>query len=397
MTPCLMMSPLSVAQYLPRTPGLFDLLVIDEASQMRPEDALGAIARARQVVVVGDQKQLPPTSFFDRAELDDDDNEEDPSAMESILDRARASLSPARRLQWHYRSRHESLIAFSNRRFYDDDLLLFPSPVLDTRELGVSMLYVEGAKYQKGLNPLEAAEVAAAAVTHMRDRRNETLGVVAANKEQAEYIRAEIDRLAAQDPVIADFIARSEQELEGFFVKNLENVQGPSPTPSTIPLSPSPEPHTNVDLRCWTRMRDRHPVLGGAAAAVPGQRLDTLASCLGHPHRREPRPIGYPVRERLQHPRVAQVLHTGLGQGEGQGGKPGLQRVLRRDAAQARQDVRQVLLAGGLGDQDGCLTLVHARLGPELSLDRLQLGRQLLAHLPLVLATNGHGLWSPAP
>jgi superfamily I DNA and/or RNA helicase len=105
MTPCLMMSPLSVAQYLPRTPGLIDLLVIDEASQMRPEDALGAIARARQVVVVGDQKQLPPTSFFDRAELDDDEDEEDPSAMESILDRARASLSPARRLLWHYRSR----------------------------------------------------------------------------------------------------------------------------------------------------------------------------------------------------------------------------------------------------------------------------------------------------
>ena len=120
--PCFMMSPLSVSQYLKPTGLSFDLLVIDEASQMRPEDALGAMARSGQIVVVGDPKQLPPTSFFNRMETESDDEDDDDEQVDAelILDLAQAVFRPMRRLRWHYRSRHGSLVAFSNLEFYDE-------------------------------------------------------------------------------------------------------------------------------------------------------------------------------------------------------------------------------------------------------------------------------------
>src|SRR5579864_4884393 len=122
MKPCFMMSPLSVAQFLKPQTLKSGLVLIDEASQMRPEEALGAVARGGQLVVVGDPMQLPPTSFFDRVDrlLDDEIDEEEIVDNESILDLALAEFRPARSLRWHYRSRHESLIAFSNKKFYDD-------------------------------------------------------------------------------------------------------------------------------------------------------------------------------------------------------------------------------------------------------------------------------------
>jgi very-short-patch-repair endonuclease len=198
--------------------------VIDEASQMRPEDALGALARARQVVIVGDPKQLPPTSFFDR--LDEPADEEDESAdPESILGLALNTFRPARRLRWHYRSRHGSLIAFSNRRFYDDDLIVFPSP----RELGGGF----GVEYQRIVgtyegrsNVVEAQAVADAALAFMREHFDLSLGIVAINKTQAELIAHEIDRLVARDRAAADYVQYWEGRLESFFVKNLETVQG---------------------------------------------------------------------------------------------------------------------------------------------------------------------------
>ena len=121
--PCFMMGPLSVAQYLEQGALKFDLVVMDEASQLRPEEALGAIARGSQLVVVGDPKQLPPTNFFNRMvdSGDDDDEDEAPAAisgMESILDICQQLFTPVRSLRWHYRSQHESLIAFSNHHFY---------------------------------------------------------------------------------------------------------------------------------------------------------------------------------------------------------------------------------------------------------------------------------------
>jgi AAA domain len=140
--PVLLMSPVSVAQFLPPGALTFDLLVIDEASQVRPEDALGAIARAHQIVVVGDQKQLPPTSFFDCLPADENNrDEEDKSAdtdllggaakvddLESILSLCEARGLNSRMLRLHYRSRDPSLIRLSNREFYGDGLILYQAP-----------------------------------------------------------------------------------------------------------------------------------------------------------------------------------------------------------------------------------------------------------------------------
>ena len=141
--PCFMMSPMSCAQYLEPGKVEFDLLVIDEASQIKPEDSFGVIARAKQVVVVGDPKQLPPTNFFERANDVDEETASIADDSESILDLCMQSFSPSRRLKWHYRSQHESLIAFSNQHFYDGDLLLFPSSNIASEELGIKYHYIK--------------------------------------------------------------------------------------------------------------------------------------------------------------------------------------------------------------------------------------------------------------
>jgi very-short-patch-repair endonuclease len=232
MTPCFMMSPLSVAQFLKPDGLRFDLVLIDEASQMRPEEALGAIARGGQLVVVGDPMQLPPTSFFDRADRmeDEDLDEQEIEDRESILDLALAEFQPARNLRWHYRSRHESLIAFSNRHFYHDNLIVFPSPLDPDRQkrqprLGVYHHFV-GGKYKGRINVEEAQKVAEAAIKFMANERDRSLGIVTLNEPQSEVVREEIDRLVACNSAAQRYIERWEDTLEPFFVKNLENVQG---------------------------------------------------------------------------------------------------------------------------------------------------------------------------
>ncbi len=154
--PCFMMGPLSVAQYLKPGELKFDLVVMDEASQLKPEDAIGAIARGAQLVVVGDPKQLPPTSFFDRVFDGDGDEEEDETGAieeaESILDIASWLFQPVRQLRWHYRSRHQSLIAFSNHYFYDDNLMVFPSPRPSGKEFGVSLVPVSDGRWEQRRN-----------------------------------------------------------------------------------------------------------------------------------------------------------------------------------------------------------------------------------------------------
>ncbi len=226
--PCFMMSPNSVAQYIPPATLKFDLVIIDEASQMRPEEALGAIARANQAVIVGDEQQLPPTSFFMREQFDDSDEIDIDETVqeESILDLALSCFRPARDLRWHYRSRHESLIAFSNMQFYDERLQLFPSPMAMRDDFGVQARYIAGAVYKSGLNRKEADAVINAVAGFMHTHPNRSLGVATMNHKQREYILEEIDRLATVDDAIARYIARWESELEDFFVKNLENVQG---------------------------------------------------------------------------------------------------------------------------------------------------------------------------
>ena len=224
--PCFLMSPLSVAQYLGRGDIHFDLVVMDEASQMRPEDALGAIARADKAIIVGDPKQLPPTRFFDSS-LPADDEDEDAFVMddtESILDVCLKQF-PYRRLRWHYRSEHESLIQFSNDQFYNGDLIVFPSPKPDSRDYGVHYNYIDNPSYSRGRNRHEAEVVVENIIHHYHRHSKKSLGVAAFNKVQAEEIALLLDRARQQDPVIDSLITQHEGD-EPLFIKNLENVQG---------------------------------------------------------------------------------------------------------------------------------------------------------------------------
>lgn len=227
MKPCWMMSPLSVAQFIPSGLRLFDLVVIDEASQIRPEEALGAAARGSQLVVVGDRMQLPPTSFFDRSE-DPDESEaaEENDEQESILDLTMTAFRSRRTLRWHYRSRHESLIAFSNDRFYENKLIVFPSPTSRKGALGVEFVYVKGLYSKGGTNGSELTAVCEAAVDFMRASPDKSLGIVTINQAQAELVRERLDGLMQVTPEAADYRERWESSIEPVFVKSLEHVQG---------------------------------------------------------------------------------------------------------------------------------------------------------------------------
>jgi len=228
LTPCLLMSPLSIAQYLTTDASTFDLVVFDEASQIPVWDAIGAIARGRQVVMVGDPRQLPPTNFFDRAEseFDEEDVEAD---LESILDECIGANLPTMNLAWHYRSRHESLIAFSNHRYYGGSLVTFPSPV--TTDHAVSFHHVDQGVYEKGgarINKPEAKALVADLVERLQSpgfrESRLTIGVVTFNAEQQALIEDLLDEERRRDPSIEPHFA--DAELEPVFVKNLESVQG---------------------------------------------------------------------------------------------------------------------------------------------------------------------------
>lgn len=226
--PCLLMSPLSVAQYLDAGHAPFDLVIFDEASQIPVQDAVGAIARGKQVVVVGDPKQLPPTRFFER-DLDGGDSPVDEGTvedLESILDECMGAGMYRRSLTWHYRSRHESLITFSNRQYYEDRLRTFPSPV--TRDHAVRLEKVAGT-YDRGgtrTNAEEAKAVVDAIETHYLASRNRvpSLGVVTFNQPQQALIERLLDQRRAEVPALDNAIAAAQSEP--LFIKNLENVQG---------------------------------------------------------------------------------------------------------------------------------------------------------------------------
>ena len=228
LTPCLLMSPLSIAQYLSADASNFDLVVFDEASQIPVWDAIGAMARGKQVVMVGDPKQLPPTNFFGRSDSADNDEEVVEGDLESILDECLGASLPTRNLSWHYRSRHESLIAFSNHRYYDGGLVTFPSPVTEDR--AVSFHLVKG-RYEKGgarINQTEAQALVADLVGRLKSRgfrqSGLTIGVVTFNSEQQGLIEDLLDEERRKDPSLEPYF--SEVELEPVFVKNLESVQG---------------------------------------------------------------------------------------------------------------------------------------------------------------------------
>ena len=223
--PVFMMSPLSIAKYVPPGSVEFGLVVFDEASQVRPVEALGALMRGRQAVVVGDSKQLPPTSFFDRMSDDGDDEGSQTADLESILGMFCAQGAPERMLRWHYRSRHESLITVSNHEFYDNRLVVFPSPDAGKVDTGLVFRHNPEADYQRrGINTAEAKTVALAVMEHARTTPGLTLGVAAFSNVQARRIEDEVDILRRHDPSREEFFAGHPEEP--FFVKNLENVQG---------------------------------------------------------------------------------------------------------------------------------------------------------------------------
>jgi very-short-patch-repair endonuclease len=236
--PCFLMSPLSVAQYLAGGEPTFDLVIFDEASQLPSEDAVGAIARGRQLVVVGDPKQLPPTNFFMVSAAPEvttvaDDGTPLYSDAESVLEEFMGAGVPMSRLRWHYRSAHESLISFSNVTFYDADLFTFPSTETSTSENGLTFELVEGGTYEgKGLNSIEAKRVADEVVQFAREqiaRRargepTESLGVGTFNLRQQIAVQDELELRRRDDPTIEPFFDRSLPDP--FFVKNLENIQG---------------------------------------------------------------------------------------------------------------------------------------------------------------------------
>ncbi|MCS6891216.1 MAG: DUF4011 domain-containing protein [Rhodovarius sp.] len=237
--PIFMMSPLSVAQFLAPPHGLkpgltFDLLVIDEASQVEPVDALGAIARCRQMVVVGDDRQLPPTRFFQRLTSEEEENTAPQDApetvaareVESILGLANARGVPNTMLRWHYRSRHESLIATSNAEFYGGRLFVMPSPRPRSPALGLSLVRIDGRfdAGGSGTNAIEAEAVAQAVLRHARETPEDSLGVAAFSIRQRDAILEALERARRESPETEAFF--NAHPHEPFFVKNLESVQG---------------------------------------------------------------------------------------------------------------------------------------------------------------------------
>jgi very-short-patch-repair endonuclease len=239
--PCFMMSPMSVAQYLEPGRFNFDLVVMDEASQIRPEDALGAIARGSRLVVVGDPKQLPPTNFFNKMVIEDPDEEivglqDSESILESVM-----PMFNTRRLRWHYRSKHESLIAFSNKHFYDSDLVLFPSPFKVSPEFGVKLSLVGNGRFFNRRNVEEASELVRSVAEHLVHNPKESVGLVAMNAEQKDEIERQLDQLTKENPALYKAYEANKLSEEPLFIKNLENVQGDERDVIYISMTYGPE------------------------------------------------------------------------------------------------------------------------------------------------------------
>ncbi len=232
--PCMLMSPISVSTYLKPDSFHFDLVVFDEASQLPTAEAVPSILRGAQVVVAGDSMQSPPTSFFESSLVCEDDDEEDEPGegqvpLESLLDDCVAIVPVFQEshLHWHYRSRDERLIRFSNHFFYDNHLLTFPAPEAGTDDRGVRLVYVQGGVWDRGrskTNRVEARVVARLALEHFEQHPDRSLGVVALNSSQKEAIEEALEEELASRPDLAPMLDCS--NTESMFVKSLENVQG---------------------------------------------------------------------------------------------------------------------------------------------------------------------------
>jgi len=233
--PCMLMSPVSVSTYLDPDRIHFDLVVFDEASQIRPEEAVPSLLRANQAIVAGDENQLPPTSFFSSSlfasDEEDDDESDDREPLESLLHECKAlvPLFQQAHLRWHYRSRDERLIAFSNDAFYGGSLITFPSPG-SPDDRGVKLEYVPDGRWDRGkskTNRAEARRVVDLVVQLLRDHPYWSIGVVAMNVSQKEAVEDALDEALSNRPDLrAALEAKTNEPDEPFFVKPLENVQG---------------------------------------------------------------------------------------------------------------------------------------------------------------------------
>lgn len=227
--PCWMMSPLSVSQLIDskRLEDLaFDLVIFDEASQIRTEDAISSIYRGRQFILAGDSQQLPPTNFFNYISDNEENENDDENSFESVLDECAVFLD-CKNLRWHYRSRHESLIKFSNQEFYDSSLISFPSAIECSLNLGIHFELIENAFYEKGSrsNKVEAIKISEAIVDHLESNPNKSLGVIAFSESQQMMIERELAKLLRKKPYLERHFVE-EGDKENCFIKNLENVQG---------------------------------------------------------------------------------------------------------------------------------------------------------------------------
>lgn len=226
--PCLMMSPLSVSYFLEADTYKFDMVIFDEASQIFPQDAIGAIFRGSQVIIAGDSKQLPPTNFFAASTSNTDsdydvDDEVEEIISDSILEEATSSL-PNRSLLWHYRSRNEDLISFSNQEIYQNNLITFPSSINKVADLGVEYIYVENGVYENRCNRKEAERCVALIEEHIKKHPNRSLGIIAFSESQQSAIEEALNEFRLRNKKYESFF--DEKKEDAFFIKNLENVQG---------------------------------------------------------------------------------------------------------------------------------------------------------------------------
>lgn len=243
--PCMLMSPISVAQYISLDSEKFDLVIFDEASQMPTSEAVGAIARGNALVVVGDPKQMPPTSFFSTSSVGEDEAAIDD--MESILDDCISLSIPSKYLSWHYRSRHESLIAFSNAQYYDGRLTTFPST--DDQVTKVTLRPVNGV-YDKGRsrsNQAEAQAIVDEVVRRLSDPElsKMSIGIVSFSKVQQDKIEDMLTDALAKRP---DLEALAYESSEPIFIKNLENVQGDERDVILFSVGYGPDEHGKVSM-----------------------------------------------------------------------------------------------------------------------------------------------------
>jgi very-short-patch-repair endonuclease len=285
--PCLMMSPLAISTYLDSPDLQFDLGIFDEASQVRPHDAICAIYRSRQLIVAGDQKQLPPTSCFDRVLADDEFPPEEGEGnggsledYESILDVCCTLGLPRRRLRWHYRSRREGLIAFSNHHVYGNELVTFPSVHDVAGNPAITFDYLPDGRWKAGqsggFNAREARRTGELVLAHAHANPDQSLGVIAFSQRQQMRILDELEQLRRAKPDLEQFF--SEGQDEPFFVKNLENVQGDERDVIFLSIGYGPDETGRVAMRFGPLNRQGGERRMNVAVTRARQRMTVVSS-----------------------------------------------------------------------------------------------------------------------